>query len=169
MIWRHSLRAVCIAGDHFPLEARHHLAPWIDQNFTADLDLGNPQHEEHAQRLVMELVAQLESKARPQLLPTNTNYKSHLHELPTVSQQKLGIMNNIYGSFSFEIFPPKRGDSLWSKSLELTYLMIIIFPVLYWIRLEYFDQNEVLLSIRLPGTSLIISKNSFKFCVPKPT
>ena len=51
-------------GDHFPLEARHHLAPWIDQNFTADLDLGNPQHEEHARSLVMELVAQLESKAR---------------------------------------------------------------------------------------------------------
>ena len=51
------------AGDHFPLEARHHLAPWIDQNFTADLDLGNPQHEEHARSLVMELVAQLESKA----------------------------------------------------------------------------------------------------------
>ena len=50
-------------GDHFPLEARHHLAPWIDQNFTADLDLGNPQHEEHAQRLAMELVGQLESKA----------------------------------------------------------------------------------------------------------
>ena len=54
---------MCVAGDHFPLEARHHLAPWIDQNFTADLDLGNPQHEEHAQRLAMELVGQLESKA----------------------------------------------------------------------------------------------------------
>jgi len=52
-----------IYGDHFPLEARHHLAPWLDQNFTTDLDLANPQHEEHAQRLVLELVAQLESKA----------------------------------------------------------------------------------------------------------
>ena len=51
-----------ISGDHFPLEARHHLAPWLDQNFTTDLDLANPQHEEHAQRLVLELVAQLESK-----------------------------------------------------------------------------------------------------------
>ena len=60
----------CCSGDHFPLEARHHLAPWIDQNFTADLDLGNPQHEEHAQRLVMELVAQLESKERPPLAAT---------------------------------------------------------------------------------------------------
>ena len=51
-----------LSGDHFPLEARHHLAPWLDQNFTTDLDLANPQHEEHAQRLVLELVAQLESK-----------------------------------------------------------------------------------------------------------
>ena len=50
------------SGDHFPLEARHHLAPWLDQNFSTDLDLANPQHEEHAQRLVLELVAQLESK-----------------------------------------------------------------------------------------------------------
>ena len=49
-------------GDHFPLEARHHLAPWLDQNFTTDLDLANPQHEEHAQRLVHELVAQPESQ-----------------------------------------------------------------------------------------------------------
>jgi len=52
-----------IYGDHFPLEARHHLAPWLEQNFTTELDLANPQHEEHAQRLVLELVAQLESKA----------------------------------------------------------------------------------------------------------
>ena len=61
------------AGDHFPLEARHHLAPWIDQNFTADLDLGNPQHEEHARSLVNELVAQLESKAGTWPLPSLTN------------------------------------------------------------------------------------------------
>ena len=127
----------CCSGDHFPIEARHHLAPWIDQNFTADLDLGNPQHEEHAQRLAMELVGQLESKAGTWRLPWDN------------------------------LFPPDK--ILWLGSLQLTYLMIIIFPGLSWIRLEYFDQNEVLLSIRLPGTSLIISKNSFKFCVPKPT
>jgi len=52
-----------IYGDHFPLEARHHLAPWLEQNFSTELDLTIPQHEEHAQRLVLELVAQLESKA----------------------------------------------------------------------------------------------------------
>ena len=63
---RLSLRLLTVfcAGDHFPLEARHHLAPWLEQNFTTELDLGNPQHEEHAQRLVLELVAQLESKGR---------------------------------------------------------------------------------------------------------
>ena len=133
------VQCLCVAGDHFPLEARHHLAPWIDQNFTADLDLGNPQHEEHAQRLAMELVGQLESKAGTWRLPYGTTYF------------------------------PQRGDISWLGSLQLTYLMIIVFPGLSWIRLEYFDQNEVLLSIRLPGTSLIISKNSFKFCVPKPT
>jgi len=52
-----------IYGDHFPLEARHHLAPWLEANFTTELDLSNPQHEEHAAQLVAQLVAQLESKA----------------------------------------------------------------------------------------------------------
>ena len=65
---------VLFPGDHFPLEARHHLAPWIDQNFTADLDLGNPQHEEHARSLVMELVAQLESKAGTWLYPVTSYF-----------------------------------------------------------------------------------------------
>ena len=65
--------ASLLSGDHFPLEARHHLAPWLDQNFSTDLDLANPQHEEHAQRLVMELVAQLESKERPPLAATKLN------------------------------------------------------------------------------------------------
>ena len=64
------------SGDHFPLEARHHLAPWLDQNFTTDLDLANPQHEEHAQRLVLELVAQLESKVIT-MLENNLFFLSH--------------------------------------------------------------------------------------------
>ena len=45
-----------------------------------------------------------------------------------------------------------------------------LYPVLplYRIRLEYFDQNEVLLSIKIRRISLINSGNSFKFCVPNP-
>ena len=69
-----------LSGDHFPLEARHHLAPWLDQNFTTDLDLANPQHEEHAQRLVLELVAQLESKVE-----YNKNYFGCSPRSPNVS------------------------------------------------------------------------------------
>ena len=57
-------------GDHFPLEARHHLAPWLEQHFSTELDLTIPQHEEHAQRLVLELVAQLESKVVSLIMPS---------------------------------------------------------------------------------------------------
>ncbi len=38
-----SLNFFSSLGDHFPIEARHHLAPWLEQNFTTELDLTNPQ------------------------------------------------------------------------------------------------------------------------------
>ena len=57
-----------IYGDHFPLEARHHLAGWIEASFAGveELEVGggsNPAHEEHARVLVISLVQQLEQKA----------------------------------------------------------------------------------------------------------
>ena len=53
-----------IYGDHFPLEARHSLAGWVEAAFSEDLDTSNPQHEEHARTLVVQLVQQLEAKAQ---------------------------------------------------------------------------------------------------------
>ena len=57
-----------IYGDHFPLEARHHLAGWLEASFAGvdELEVGggsNPAHEEHARVLVISLVQQLEQKA----------------------------------------------------------------------------------------------------------
>ena len=52
-----------IYGEHFPLEARHHLAGWLEASFQDELDAANPQHEEHARNLVVALVQQLEAKA----------------------------------------------------------------------------------------------------------
>lgn len=57
-----------IYGDHFPLEARHHLAGWLEASFAGvdELDVAggsNPAHEEHARVLVISLVQQLEQKA----------------------------------------------------------------------------------------------------------
>ena len=134
-----------LSGDHFPLEARHHLAPWLDQNFSTDLDLANPQHEEHAQRLVLELVAQLESKVR--------RYSIQI----CLIFQSLGSHGQICLLKSFGLFASDKYEWLH-------------FPLVSWarIRLEYFDQNEVLLSIKILGNSLINSGNSFQFCVPNP-
>ncbi len=134
-----------LSGDHFPLEARHHLAPWLDQNFSTDLDLANPQHEEHAQRLVLELVAQLESKVRRYSIQICLIFLS------------LGSHGQICLLKSFGLFASDKYEWLH-------------FPLVSWarIRLEYFDQNEVLLSIKILGNSLINSGNSFQFCVPNP-
>lgn len=135
--------ASLLSGDHFPLEARHHLAPWLDQNFSTDLDLANPQHEEHAQRLVLELVAQLESKV--------WRYRFVLFSCPSGPMAKFVLLK------SFGLFASDKYEWLH-------------FPLVSWarIRLEYFDQNEVLLSIKILGNSLINSGNSFQFCVPNP-
>ena len=62
------LQLQSIYGDHFPLEARHHLAGWIEASFAGaeELEVGggsNPAHEEHARVLVISLVQQLEQKA----------------------------------------------------------------------------------------------------------
>ncbi|CAB4065819.1 STAT5B [Lepeophtheirus salmonis] len=46
-----------------PPEARHHLASWIESSFREDLEVGNPQHEEHARRLVLSIIHQLEIKS----------------------------------------------------------------------------------------------------------
>ena len=55
-----------IYGEHFPLEARHHLAGWLEASFidSEEFDQSNPTHVEHARHLVMTLIQQLEEKAR---------------------------------------------------------------------------------------------------------
>ena len=40
-----SICVYVLLGDHFPLEARHHLAPWLEQHFSTELDLTIPQVE----------------------------------------------------------------------------------------------------------------------------
>ena len=52
-----------IYDDRFPMDARHHLAGWLEAAFQEELDSGNPRHEEHARNLVVALVQQLEAKA----------------------------------------------------------------------------------------------------------
>ncbi len=52
-----------IYGESFPLEARHHLAGWLEASFSDDLDVGNPQHEEHSRNLFLMLIQRLENKA----------------------------------------------------------------------------------------------------------
>ncbi|XP_059091209.1 signal transducer and activator of transcription 5B-like isoform X2 [Tigriopus californicus] len=53
-----------IYGDHFPVEARHALAGWIETTaFNEELDTSNPQYEEHARIMVQTMVQQLQIKA----------------------------------------------------------------------------------------------------------
>lgn len=45
------------------MEVRHSLAGWLEASFSEELDTANPQHEEHARTLVVQLVQQLEAKS----------------------------------------------------------------------------------------------------------
>ena len=45
-----------IYGEHFPIEARHHLADWLEASFgneSLELEPGNPDHDEHARILAI--------------------------------------------------------------------------------------------------------------------
>ena len=67
-----------IYGEHFPIEARHHLAGWLEQSFgldscSPDMEPGNPEHCKHAHSLVLSMVNQLQEKANeaPDFLSKN--------------------------------------------------------------------------------------------------
>ncbi|XP_032786524.2 signal transducer and activator of transcription 5B isoform X1 [Daphnia magna] len=60
-----ALRQVqAVYGEHFPIEVRHFLAPWIESKIMSDVDPDNPQHEQYAASVVGALIQELESKAQ---------------------------------------------------------------------------------------------------------
>ena len=67
-----------IYGEDFPMEARYALTGWLDAYFNEELELGNPEHEEHARRLIMNMVQQLEAKAASEV---DFSSKSRLGEV----------------------------------------------------------------------------------------
>ena len=70
--------AAAIYGEDFPMEARYALTGWLDLYFNEELELGNPEHEEHARRLIMNMVQQLETKAASE---ADFSSKSRLEEV----------------------------------------------------------------------------------------
>lgn len=52
-----------VYGDHFPIEVRHFLAPWIEEKMWADLDPENPAHEQYASSLLSLLIQELQNRA----------------------------------------------------------------------------------------------------------
>lgn len=54
-----------IYGDHFPIEVRHFLAPFIEEKFYTDIEPvpDNPQHEQYVTSLVTSLIQEIEMKA----------------------------------------------------------------------------------------------------------
>ena len=67
-----------IYGEDFPMEARYALTGWLDAYFNEELELGNPEHEEHARRLIINMVQQLEAKAASE---ADFSSKSRLEEV----------------------------------------------------------------------------------------
>lgn len=54
-----------IYGDHFPIEVRHFLAPYIEEKFWSEVEPvpENPQHEQYVATLVTSLIQEMEMKA----------------------------------------------------------------------------------------------------------
>ncbi|KAI4464232.1 signal transducer and activator of transcription [Holotrichia oblita] len=54
-----------IYGEHFPIEVRHFLAPWIEEKFWSDMEFipDNPQHEQYVANLINSLIQEIENKA----------------------------------------------------------------------------------------------------------
>lgn len=54
-----------IYGEHFPIEVRHFLAPWIEEKFWSEIEPvpDNPQHEQYVATLIASLIQEMELKA----------------------------------------------------------------------------------------------------------
>ncbi|XP_065220260.1 signal transducer and activator of transcription 5B-like isoform X2 [Planococcus citri] len=52
-----------IYGEHFPVEVRHFLAPWIEEKIWSDFDPDNPQNEKYALELFTSFLQEIETKA----------------------------------------------------------------------------------------------------------
>ncbi|XP_024081197.1 signal transducer and activator of transcription 5B-like [Cimex lectularius] len=52
-----------VYGEHFPIEVRHFLAPWIEDKMWAEIEPDNPQHEQYATTLFTSLVQELQVRA----------------------------------------------------------------------------------------------------------
>ncbi|KAK7919526.1 hypothetical protein WMY93_010810 [Mugilogobius chulae] len=60
----HQMQA--LYGQHFPIEVRHYLAQWIENQLWDSVELENPGEEVKAKRLLDSLVAELQKKAQVQ-------------------------------------------------------------------------------------------------------
>ena len=72
--------------EDFPMEARYALTGWLDRYFNEELELGNPEHENHARGLIMKMVQQLEATAASE---ADFSSKSRLQEV--VENIKVGF------------------------------------------------------------------------------
>ncbi|XP_014280381.1 signal transducer and activator of transcription 5B isoform X2 [Halyomorpha halys] len=52
-----------VYGEHFPIEVRHFLAPWIEEKLWTELDPENPAHEQYAASLLSMLIQELQARA----------------------------------------------------------------------------------------------------------
>nr|CAD7194181.1 unnamed protein product [Timema douglasi] len=83
-----------VYGEHFPIEVRHFMAAWIEENMCMDIDPENPHNEQFVANLVGSLIQELETKAnsmmntddlflaRLRLIETANNFKSRYSHNP---------------------------------------------------------------------------------------
>lgn len=90
-----------IYSDHFPIEVRHFLAPYIEEKFWSEIEPvpENPQHEQYVTQLVTELILEMERKA--QTLSTEDLFLTKLKLIEAAKMFRSRYSSNPMQLFSY--------------------------------------------------------------------
>nr|CAD7423970.1 unnamed protein product [Timema monikensis] len=85
-----------VYGEHFPIEVRHFMAAWIEENMCMDIDPENPHNEQFVANLVGSLIQELESKANS-MMNTDDLFLARLRLIETANNFKVCVNKGIVG------------------------------------------------------------------------
>nr|CAD7259697.1 unnamed protein product [Timema shepardi] len=85
-----------VYGEHFPIEVRHFMAAWIEENMCMDIDPENPHNEQFVANLVGSLIQELETKANS-MMNTDDLFLARLRLIETANNFKVCVNKGIVG------------------------------------------------------------------------
>jgi len=114
-----ALRQVqAVYGEHFPIEVRHFLAPWIESKMMNEIDIDNQQHEQYASSVVAALVQELLNKAQSLVSEEFFLTKIKLEEAANMfrqrfSQNPMGLLRIIRHCLGTELKLVQQAENVY--------------------------------------------------------